>query len=172
MDGPDAGAGQHGDGGLRDHRQVDRHPVAFLYAVRTQRIGKAADSVVELPIGEVLRRLGRVVRLEDQRGLAGPVRQVPVQAVVAGVGLAPHEPADMYILRGERDVLHRVEGFEPVDAAGLLGPEAVGVGDGTGVPGAVVVQRDNVGVLAKRFGRGVQVGQWDHDLQQSRCNMP
>ena len=43
MDGADARAGQHGVGGLGDHRHVDGDAVALLDAVLLQHIGEAAD---------------------------------------------------------------------------------------------------------------------------------
>ena len=44
----DAGAGQHGIGRFRDHRQIDGDAVALLDAVRLQHIGEAADLRVQL----------------------------------------------------------------------------------------------------------------------------
>ena len=55
MDGADARAGEHGVSRFRDHRQVDGDPVAALDAVRLQHIGEAADLLVQLAIGDVLR---------------------------------------------------------------------------------------------------------------------
>ena len=40
---PDAGAGQHGDGQLRDHRHVDGDAVALLHALGLEHVGELAD---------------------------------------------------------------------------------------------------------------------------------
>ena len=64
----DAGAGQHGDGGLGHHRQVDEDAVARLDAVALEHIGEPADLVVELLVGE--RAL--LARLAGRGGLAFP----------------------------------------------------------------------------------------------------
>ena len=48
----DAGAGEHSNGQFRHHRQVKRHAVALLYPARLEHIGKAADPVVQLCIGD------------------------------------------------------------------------------------------------------------------------
>ena len=48
----DAGAGQHGDRRLRDHRQVDRHPVAACRTPRRLRaLARAADLAGQVPVG-------------------------------------------------------------------------------------------------------------------------
>ena len=54
MDGADAGAGQHGVGRFRNHRQIDGDAVALLDVAVAQDIGEAADLVVQLLIGDVL----------------------------------------------------------------------------------------------------------------------
>ena len=75
VDRADAGAGEHGDGRLGHHRQVDEHAVAFAHAVALEHVGKAADLVVKLFVGEgaLLARLAGCGRLAfpDQRGLVG-----------------------------------------------------------------------------------------------------
>jgi hypothetical protein len=47
-----AGAGEHGNGGLGHHGQVDQDAVAGLDAVALEDICKPADLVVELLVGE------------------------------------------------------------------------------------------------------------------------
>ena len=44
----DAGAGQHGDGQLRDHRHVDGDAVAGLDAQPLEDVGELADLAVQL----------------------------------------------------------------------------------------------------------------------------
>ena len=74
----DAGAGEHGNGGLRHHRQVDEDAVARLDAVALEDIGEAADLVMKLFVGEgaLFARLagGGGLALPDQRGLVGAWR--------------------------------------------------------------------------------------------------
>src|ERR1700684_2518232 len=52
-----------------------------------------------------------------------------VDAVVSDVGRAILEPFDRDVLFGERGVLDLAEMRRPVDALGLLGPKAVGIGE-------------------------------------------
>ncbi len=54
MDGADPGAGQHGVGQGRDHRQVDRDPVALPDPVRQEDVGHPADLVLQALVGDVL----------------------------------------------------------------------------------------------------------------------
>jgi hypothetical protein len=42
---PDPGAGQHRDDGLRDHRQVEHHPIALADAERAQHSGETCCAV-------------------------------------------------------------------------------------------------------------------------------
>src|SRR3546814_7556428 len=52
MDRPEAGAGEHGEGGFGDHRQVERHPVPAPHASALQHIGEAAHLFMQLPRSE------------------------------------------------------------------------------------------------------------------------
>jgi hypothetical protein len=124
---PDARAGQHRHGHLRDHRKVDRHAVALLHAVLFEHVGKTRDAREQLAVGDVLRvLLARVVGLEDQgRLIAVPVLDVAVHAVVADIRRAAFVPADVQVVGLKGDVAHRVVVREPVDALGLLGPEGL-----------------------------------------------
>src|ERR1700687_934859 len=54
MDRAHACAGQHGVGGFRDHRQVDRDAIALLDALALEHVGEAAHFGVQLPIGDLL----------------------------------------------------------------------------------------------------------------------
>src|SRR5580704_2046857 len=64
----------------------------------------------------------------DDGGLVAAGVQVAVDAVVGDVGGAVLEPFDRDVVLGERGVLDLGEMLHPVDALGLLGPEAVGIG--------------------------------------------
>jgi hypothetical protein len=118
----DAGAGEHRDGRLGDHRHVDRDAVAPGHAQRRQRVGEFADFAVEL----LVRQRAAVARLalEDDRGLVAVLGEVPVEAIDAGVDRAAHEPLRV---GGVRPVEHLRPGLEPVERLGLLRPEAVRV---------------------------------------------
>ena len=64
--------------------------IAGLDAEGLQPVGKLADAVVELLVGDL--GDGAVVGLENDRDLVGPAVEVPVQAVVRNVEFAVTEP--------------------------------------------------------------------------------
>ena len=125
----DAGAGQHGKGGFGNHRHVDQHAVALLDAQRLQAGGHALHFAVQVLEGVGFLEAG-FAGDGNQRGLAGPVRQMPVHGVVAQVGLAAFVPFDK---RRVVVVADAVKGLVPLDQAGLLGPEGVGLVDGLAI---------------------------------------
>ncbi len=91
VDRADAGAGQHGDRGFGDHRQVDGDAVALRDAQAQKHVGELADLAVQVPIGQdaLIARLA----FEDDRGfVAARAVQVPVQAVGGDVELPAEEP--------------------------------------------------------------------------------
>src|SRR3954453_22686617 len=137
MNGADPRAGQHRIGRLRDHRQVDGDAVALLDVPGAQDVGHLADFVVQLAIGDVLGLRG-IVTLPDDRGLVAALVEMAVDAVPGGVQDAVLEPFDRDVAGGEGDVLDLVARFHPVDALGLLAPEAVGVRDRAGIHFAVL----------------------------------
>ncbi|MNZ57484.1 hypothetical protein D3C78_754650 [compost metagenome] len=151
VDGTDAGAGKHGEGGLGDHRHVDAHPVAFLHPACFQRIGQAADLAVQFAVGDGLGILG-VIAFPQQSGLFAASGQVAVDAVVADVELGAVEPAGAAGLQVA--LLHARPGFDPVQALGLFGPEGVGVVHRLAVEAAVLVGGEGGG-LADGQGLGV-----------------
>ncbi|CAM5721014.1 hypothetical protein STENM223S_03407 [Streptomyces tendae] len=118
--GADAGAGQHRDGGLRDHRHVDGDPVALAHPELQQSVGRLGHLVLELGVGDGA-AVARLALEVDRDPVAEPGLHVPVDAVVGDVELAVLEPL------GERRV-RPVEGLGgllgPGQPAGLLGPEA------------------------------------------------
>ena len=73
MNGTEAGAGQHGEGCLGDHRHIKGDCIALLYAMMFQNIGETANFVVQLLIGNML-ALGGVITLPNDRGLVGAMR--------------------------------------------------------------------------------------------------
>src|ERR1700684_1520876 len=76
-----------------------------------------------------------------------------VDAVVSDVGRAILEPFDRDVVFGERGVLDLAEMLRPVDALGLLGPKAVGIGQGACVHFFVFGLRDEgaLGPLGGNF---------------------
>ena len=104
MDRADARAGEHRVGRLRDHRQVDGDAVALLDVAVAQHVGEAADLVVQLPIGDLL-RLVRVVAFPDDRDLVAALGEMAVDAVVGDVERAVLEPFDRDVAGIEGGVL-------------------------------------------------------------------
>ncbi|MNM79754.1 hypothetical protein D3C81_916990 [compost metagenome] len=127
VDRTDAGAGQHGHGGVDDHRQVDGDAVALLDAERTQCVAQAADAFVQLAVGDLLRRAVRAIGLEQDGGLVTTRGQLPVQAVDADVELTVLEPLDAEIVELVADVLDLGRLYVPIQALSGLGPECIGV---------------------------------------------
>ena len=114
----DARAGEHRDGQLRDHRHIDRDPIALLHAERAQRVREAADLVEELAV----RDRARVARLPLPvvgDPVAEPVRDVAVEAVDADVQLPAEEPLGVWHVPG----VELGPRLHPVEAVALRGPE-------------------------------------------------
>ena len=155
---PDAGAGQHGVGGLGNHGHVDTDTVALAHPALLEHVGQFADVFLQFRIGDVLAG-GGIVALPDEGGLAGSLRQVPVDAVVADIELAAREPGGLTL--DEIEINHFIPGFVPAEEClGLLRPEAVRVLDGTLVHGLVLLGVD-MGVLeicGYRVGRKFRHG--------------
>src|SRR5215467_587533 len=155
MDGADAGAGQHRVSRLRDHRQVDRDPVALLGATRLEHIRKPADLRVKLPVGDLAVLLW-VVAFPDDGDLIAAPREMAIDAVVRHVSDAVLEPFDRYVVWIKRRVLDPGEWLEPVDAFGFPAPEAVRILDRTLVHGGISRAID-VGALAPFGGNFVDL---------------
>ncbi len=146
----DAGAGQHGDRRLGNHRHVEGHQVALANPQGLEGVGRLGHLGVELAVGEA----AAVARfpLPDQGRLLGPgPGQVPVEAVVGKVGGAALKPP------GEGRVApveHGVEGLEPVQlAAGQIPPETVGIGLSLGAEGLISLEGADASRLAARLRR-------------------
>ena len=156
MDGADAGAGQHGHGRRRDHRQIQGDPVALHHAEAFEHIGHAADFGVEFPIGQAAGQ-GRLVALPEDGGVVATGLEMPVEAVVRDIQHPVCEPADPEIGLVEGDVLDVRRRREPVQPPRLFGPEGVG-GFAGGDAGGVVSRTRHPRAL-RPFGRdGVKVG--------------
>ena len=163
----DPGAGQHRDDRLGDHRHVDRDPVAGLDAEVGQRVGRLADLVLQLGVGEVA---GVVLGLADPvegHPVAVALLDVPVDAVVRRVELAADVPLRE---RGVVPVEHPVPLGVPAQPLGLLGPEglAILVGPRVRLLLEVGVGREVLGRLeAPVLLEQVRQGLFGHDV--SRC---
>ena len=144
MDRPDPRAGQHRIGGLGDHRQIDHHPVAAHDALRQQDIGHPVHLFRQLGIGDMARGRVRVIGFKDDRGLVGAGRQMPVDAVHAGIQHAVLEPFDRDLAQGEIGVLDLGIGLDPVQPLALAAPEADRIGHRFGIE-TVIIRRLDMG---------------------------
>src|SRR5690349_5892288 len=130
MDGADAGAGEHRNRRLGNHRHVNGDAIAFLDAAGFQHVGEAANFGVQLLVGELLVVL-RIVALPQDGRLVTALGKVAVNAVMADVQRAILEPFDRHAAGIIGGVLDLAERLDPVDALGLLAPEAVRILDRT-----------------------------------------
>ena len=130
VDGADTGAGEDRIGRLGDHRHVDGDAVAFADAVPIEHVGELVHLLVQLGVGDQLRFVGQVAFPDDRR-LVGALRQMAVDAIVGGVGLAVLVPVDRDMVRIPRDVAHLGVRLEPIDALAFLAPEPIRILDRT-----------------------------------------
>ena len=129
MDGAYPRAGQHREGGLRDHRHIDQDAVARPHALGRQHGGHGLH--FGLQGGEAVDHfLAHLSRHPDQRAVAGPRGRMAVHRVVTEVGGAPDKPARERRLAGVADLPRR---RPPIDTPGLLGPEGVTLDEGASV---------------------------------------
>ena len=112
------GRRQHRDRQFRCHRHVERDPVACLQAQVFQHGRELVDPDVQLAVGDRLVRLALRLGYKDQGGLVRLVREVTVDAVVAGVQLAADEPLPE---RRVRRVEHRVPLLGPSEQVRVSG---------------------------------------------------
>ena len=163
MNRADAGASQHRNRGLGDHREIDRDPIAFLDAAPLQHVGEPAHSLVQLAVGDPPILAG-VVALPQDRGLPGTFRQVAIDAVVGCVERPVLIPGDADIAP-ERGVPHLGERPDPIDALAVLGPKAVRLGERLSVESKIVGFAD----LARlRMGRDRDDGSPRHGVLPPR----
>ena len=119
VDGADPRAREHGDGGLRDHRQVDEHAVALGDAEACEDAREDGDLVAELRIREGAADAEHRGVVDEGRLIAPAGVDVAVERVVAGVQARPREPAvqgcsrAVYGDRGWSDPVHRGRRPEP-----------------------------------------------------------
>ena len=109
VDGAEPCAGKHGEHGFRHHRHVDDDPVAFPDAVIAKHGGNRLHLVQHLLIAVYpLFAVHRAV-VDQRRLVASALLDMPVQAVVAGIGLATGEPASIDALVLVEDGIDRRE---------------------------------------------------------------
>ena len=125
MDRPDAGAGEHGDDRLRDHRHVDQHPVAGDDAEIVENGAERRGLVQELAIADrALRPRHRAVVVE-RRLVAAAGFDMAVERVVAGVAARVGEPVAVDARLRIEDPFGRPR---PGDLARGLGPKGLRIG--------------------------------------------
>ena len=144
----DARAGQHGEGGLGDHRHVDGDAIALGDALPLQHVGEAAHLGVQLAIGDEAGIL-RVVAFPDDGDLVALVGEVAVDAVHRRIGGAVAEPRDGHGPRREGGVLDAVVGLHPVDPHAVLAPERLRVLHRAGIHLPVSVRADQRRLLER-----------------------
>ena len=164
MRGAEAGAGQHRDHDLGDHRHVDRDPVALLHAELGECVGGPGDLVEQVGVGDVAGVVGRLADPVDRDLVTVAGVDVAVDAVDGGVDGAADEP-----LREGRvgPVEDLVPLLTPLEALGRIGPEgqAVGVGAVVGLLLDVGVGCEVGGRLeATLLGAEVREGLVGHDI--------
>ncbi len=123
MNGADAGTGQHGKGRLRNHRHINGHPVAFFDPMVFQHIGKTADFLIQLAIGDAAAS-AKVIALKNKGDLVGPMRQMPVYAVDTDIQRAVFIPADMQIILIIGHIFNPGVGFDPCETFAHFSPES------------------------------------------------
>ena len=88
-----AGAGEHGDQRLRDHRHVDDDTVPALYAAVTKGSREPRHLFQELRVRQPARRAGDRAVIDDRKRIAAACQNVAIDGVVTRVEGTAHEPA-------------------------------------------------------------------------------
>jgi hypothetical protein len=142
----DARTGEHRDGHLRDHRQVDADHVARLEAAFLQHVGEPLHVAQQLAVGHVA-LLALLAAPVEGHPVAPAGLHVAVERLVRGVQLPAHEPL---VERRLRLVEHGVPGLRPVEQLlRLLRPPRLGVPRGLLIDRLVLDQS----LLAELRGR-------------------
>ncbi len=85
VDRADAGTGEHRIGRFRDHRHVDRDAITLFHAMLLYDVRHAADTLLELVIGDLLVDI-RVAAFPDDGDRVAMRLGIPVDAIVGKVG--------------------------------------------------------------------------------------
>src|SRR6266536_168200 len=136
--GADPRARQHGDHGLRDHRQVNDHPLAGGDAKAAQHAREASDLIEQLAVGEYAADSGDGAVINQCRLITAAIAHVPVHGVETGVDHATGEPP---VKRSGGGVEDGRWAFIPIDRARGLAPKSGWVGE-TAAEGVGVVAHD------------------------------
>ncbi len=124
----DARAGQHGDGGFRDHRQVECHRIAGFHTEAFQHVGRAADAGMQFAVGDLLGGLTGLVRFPENGRLVAALREMAVEAVGGDIQLPALKPANIHVVRAKGAILHPLPRTIPCQQLpGLLRPEMIRV---------------------------------------------
>ncbi|MOA12887.1 hypothetical protein D3C78_1329120 [compost metagenome] len=115
---------------------------------------------MQLAVGDVA-AFGRVIAFPDDRDLIAALGQMTVEAVVGNVQRAVGEPFDVDMVIVEGRLFHRGERLDPVEALGLLAPEAVRVDD------RLLVH----GLVGRLVGQGVGQNLGTNGIQGSRTHL-
>ena len=145
MGGPHPRAGEHGHGHLGNHGEEDPHHVPGTHAAVLQHVGQALRVAQEIGVGHIP-LLALLPAPVVGHAVAPAGLHVAVETVVRGVQLAAGEPLVEGGLGVVQDLL---EGLEPVEVGGLLGPPGLLIARGLLVQGLVRDQR----VLHELLGR-------------------
>jgi hypothetical protein len=142
----DPRAGQHRDGDLGDHRQIDADHVAGLDAAVLEHVGKSLGVAQEVGVGD-LALLTLFAAPVESDAVAASRLDVAVEAVVGSVELPVGEP----LVERRVGIVEHLLGFrEPVEVlAGKLGPPRLRVGRGLLVGGLVRDQSRGAKVLRR-----------------------
>ena len=120
MNGSDLCAGEHGDGQLRDHGQINSDPIALLDALGLEGIGETVDLAGELVVGDLLDVAHRLANEDVGQLVASPGFGVSVYGIVSNIDLATHKPLG----KGGLPLQRLLVGLKPVCIrAGHLIPE-------------------------------------------------
>ena len=150
-----AGAGEHRDGGLRDHRHVDQDAILRFHPARQQDVGELADLAVELGIGDGA-GIARLSLPDDRSLVRARPEGVAVHAVFGDVKLPADKPLRVRGLPFQ-DLGKRLL---PGEFVRLGRPEFLGLFDGMFVKLFVFGHGADAGFLGKFLRRLVDCGQF------------
>ena len=146
VDGPELGAGEHGEEDLGDAGQVDRHNVALVHAHGPEDVGHPLDLPTKVEVGEGTHLLDVLTHPDEGERVTVGVGQVPVDGVGDDIRPSTDEPT----VEGRPGLVeHRVPAPGPLQLAGALGPVTLQVRGGPLLQSAPVADpgvRDDLGV--------------------------
>jgi len=132
----DPGAGEQGEGGFGDHRQIEGDAVALPGASGFEHIGQAAHLFMHLCIAVAARLRIRRIGFPDDRGLIAARRQMAVDAVGADVQHAVGEPFDAKVGLGKAAFIGAGRRRDPVEPLRPFQPIGVGIVNRAGIIGS------------------------------------